>query len=193
MPKKFRPIEVIARSHEEFDALPLKGGVVHMDLGHLEEPRYNPRRRRAPEFMGLKVRIVLVHDADYDSSVKVQIRTASDVFALMEPLRDEAVETFWTIVLNTKLRVVGVCEIARGQIDGVAITPADVLRPVLAAGANRCIIVHNHPSGEAAPSPEDHDVTNRVVKAAKLLGMVVLDHCVVSRGGIISFNERGWM
>jgi len=191
---KFRPIEVVARSRSEFEALPRHGGIILWDPHYDEKPRRNPPRKpREPEFRGLKVRLVLVHDPDYDASARVQISNAVDVFELMKSLQDEGNETFWVVVLNTKLRVQGVCEVARGQVDQVLVTPADILRPVLAAGANRCIIVHNHPSGEPSPSQDDRSVTDRVAKAAKLLGMELLDHIIIAREGFVSFKDLGML
>ncbi|MCD6427798.1 MAG: DNA repair protein, partial [Caldisericaceae bacterium] len=53
------------------------------------------------------------------------------------------------------------------------------------------ILVHNHPSGSLKPSPEDRQITNRLVEIGKLVGIKILDHVIVSKKGYYSFNENG--
>lgn len=179
---KYKPIEMIAGSDAEFDRLPPAGGTAR---------RNPPRKKREVEFKGLQIKIALVRDPDYSASVKVLIRHSDDVYDLLRPLRDEVVETFWVLVLNSAMRVLGVCEIARGQVDQVTVTPADILRPVLAAGAMRFAIAHNHPSGEPVPSRADKELTERVKRAAEVLGMQMLDHVIIGDGGHLSFAAQG--
>ena len=55
------------------------------------------------------------------------------------------------------------------------------------------LVVHNHPSGDPEPSREDLEVTERLVRAGRLLGIPLLDHLVVAEGGYVSLRERGWI
>ena len=55
------------------------------------------------------------------------------------------------------------------------------------------VLAHNHPSGDATPSPDDMALTRRLVDAGRLLGMDVLDHIVIGDGWYVSFRERGWL
>jgi DNA repair protein RadC len=66
-----------------------------------------------------------------------------------------------------------------------------VFRPALREGAAALVVVHNHPSGDPAPSAEDREVTRRLVQAGALLGVPLLDHVVVAERGWVSLREQG--
>ena len=69
---------------------------------------------------------------------------------------------------------------------------AEVLRPAILANAPKIVLVHNHPSGDAAPSGADLEATRRIVAAAKLMDIMVQDHVIVARDGApVSFKRRG--
>ena len=71
------------------------------------------------------------------------------------------------------------------------VRPAEVLRPAVRDNAPSVIVVHNHPSGDPTPSPEDVSITKELLDAGKLLGVEVLDHLVIGSGGrYISLNEK---
>ncbi len=185
---RYRPEEYITSSDEEFEAIP----------GPIIVPVRNPPRRgrkssTLPEFKGLRVRIVLARDPDYNPRKAPQINSAQDVYNLMKPHADEVVENIWVLILNASHRVIGVYEVVRGQIDAVTVTPADILRAVLAAGARAFILVHNHPSGAAEPSGSDKMLTSRVKQAAEMIGIAMLDHVIIGYGEITSFADKGWL
>ena len=71
------------------------------------------------------------------------------------------------------------------------VRPAEVLRPAVRDNAPSVIVVHNHPSGDPTPSPEDVSITKELLDAGKLLGVEVLDHLVIGSGGrYISLNGK---
>lgn len=75
-------------------------------------------------------------------------------------------------------------EVASGGRHGAAVTPADVLRPLIRAGASALLLLHNHPSGDATPSHEDIVMTKALSAAGTLVGIPLLDHVVIGgRGG----------
>lgn len=116
------------------------------------------------------------HDTD-------QVRGPADVFRRMGPrLRDLPQEEFHALLLNTRQRVIREVLVTRGILDASLIHPREVFRPAVAEGAAGVILVHNHPSGDPTPSPEDRAVTRQLVEAGKTLGIPVLDHVVVGRG-----------
>ena len=86
-------------------------------------------------------------------------------------------------------------ELARGGKHGAALTPADLLRPLIRAGASAFILVHNHPSGDASPSAEDIHMTRAVAAVADLLGLPLLDHVIVAArgGGHRSLRDLGFV
>ena len=71
--------------------------------------------------------------------------------------------------------------------------PREVFRPALREAAAALVLVHNHPSGDPAPSREDREITDRLVRAGEILGVRVLDHVIVAERGYCSLREEGWM
>jgi DNA repair protein RadC len=83
--------------------------------------------------------------------------------------------------------------VALGSRSHVAARPREVFGPALQRGATALILVHNHPSGEVDPSPEDEDFTTAMSEAGRLLDIEVVDHLVVARRAYFSFREAGRM
>lgn len=136
-------------------------------------------------------RVSLVRD-ECNVEYGAQIRHSSDTINIINALiGDEVHEVVIALQLNTKNRVVGYSEVSRGGMAGSAVTPADVFRPALIAGASKIIVAHNHPSGEPRPSTEDVVFTKRLREAGELLGVQVLDHIIVGDGSYFSFVDEG--
>jgi hypothetical protein len=114
------------------------------------------------------------------------------VYALLRPdLEQQLQEIFVVVGLDVNGVLVCYREVARGQVDHVAVAPADVLRPVLIAGCKAFLVAHNHPSGNAKPSREDGALTERMKEASKpFAGLVFLDHLVIGKGEVYSFTEK---
>jgi DNA repair protein RadC len=98
---------------------------------------------------------------------------------LAQVLAHEAVEVFGVLCLNTRGRVLGWHEISRGALDGVWIHARDVFRTALISNAASVILAHNHPSGEADPSPDDLQMTKRLTDVGTRLGVPIVDHIIV--------------
>ena len=119
------------------------------------------------------------------------VRGPADVFRRMGPrLRDLPQEEFHTLLLNSRHRVVREVLVTRGILDASLIHPREVFRPAVAEGASGVILVHNHPSGDPTPSPEDRAVTRQLGAAGRALGIPVLDHVVVGRGRYVSLSAE---
>ncbi|HET9949722.1 MAG TPA: DNA repair protein RadC [Longimicrobiales bacterium] len=115
------------------------------------------------------------------------VRGPADVFARMGPrLRDVPQEEFHALLLNSRHRVVREVLVTRGTLDSSLIHPREVFRPAVGEGAAAVILVHNHPSGDPTPSPEDRAVTRQLAEAGRAVGIPVLDHVVVGRGAYVS-------
>ncbi|WP_129782660.1 RadC family protein [Peristeroidobacter soli] len=108
-------------------------------------------------------------------------------------LRDLPYEVFCCLLLDCRYRVLSFEELFRGTIDGAIVHPREVLRLALSRNAAALILVHNHPSGIAEPSPSDRNITVRLKDALALVDIKVLDHLVVGDGVCESFAERGWL
>jgi DNA repair protein RadC len=103
-----------------------------------------------------------------------------------------SVEEFWALGLDVRHRVQTEHCLARGSLTGVEIHPRDVFRPLIRQAAAAVIFVHNHPSGDPAPSRADVELTSRLREVGDLCGIPVLDHVVVGWEGYASLAERNW-
>ena len=104
-------------------------------------------------------------------------------------------EVVIAVALDGRNFVLGEFEVARGGRHGAALTPADVLRPLIRAGASAAILVHNHPSGDPSPSEQDRELTRALRSAGAVVGIPLVDHVVVASrgGGYVSFLQNGLM
>lgn len=100
-------------------------------------------------------------------------------------------ETFHVVLLDVRGRLLKVAQVAEGSLTQCPVSPRDALRPAVRDGAHGVVFVHNHPSGDPAPSPEDADLTERLRAAAEIVGVLARDHVIVAAGGYYSFVEAG--
>jgi DNA repair protein RadC len=102
-------------------------------------------------------------------------------------------EVFAVVLLDARHRIIREVEISRGSLTQSLVHPREVFAPALREAAASILLVHNHPSGDAAPSPEDHEVTRRLTRAGEILGIQVLDHVVIAGAQHLSFARAGWL
>lgn len=122
----------------------------------------------------------------------VPITSSRDVdVAVRSRLRGESREHFVAIPLDARNRPLAEIDVAVGGLTACALTPADVFREVLRWPASSVVFVHNHPSGDPTPSPEDVEVTERLRAAGRLIGVDVVDHVIIGESGYFSFLDRG--
>ncbi len=112
-----------------------------------------------------------------------KINSSEDVFEIIEPLvRGKQQEFFYVLLLDAKNRLVGQpVHVATGSHDRCPASPTEIFSPVVKRGCTAAIVAHNHPSGDPTPSRDDIAITIRLVDAAKILGVRLLDHIVVGR------------
>lgn len=101
-------------------------------------------------------------------------------------------EAFMVIFVNAKNKVLDFKIMQEGTIDRAVIYPRRIVEEALTRHAAGIILVHNHPSGDSAPSPEDRHLTRALLEAARTIDLRVLDHIVVGKEGYSSFRERGF-
>jgi DNA repair protein RadC len=99
-------------------------------------------------------------------------------------------ETFALITLDSRRRLIDYTELFRGTLDDATVHPREVVKETLARNAASVILVHNHPSGIAEPSPADEITTRRLKNALDLIDVRVIDHLIVGED-IYSFAEHG--
>lgn len=100
-------------------------------------------------------------------------------------------ERLQVMLLDTRNHVLGTVEIYRGSVNASQVRVAEVFKAAIRRNATALIVVHNHPSGDPTPSPDDVLVTRELVKAGQLIGVDVLDHVIIGQGRHVSMKERG--
>jgi DNA repair protein RadC len=95
------------------------------------------------------------------------------------------------LLLDTRSRVLSSPTVYVGSLNTSVIRVGELFRAAIKANAAAMIVVHNHPSGDPSPSPEDVNVTRQLVQAGKLLDIQLLDHIVIGRQRFVSLKERG--
>ena len=120
------------------------------------------------------------------------LRGAADVYRLMEPrMRDLVQEEFHALLLNAQHALIRDVTVTRGILDASLVHPREVFRAAVSESAAAVILVHNHPSGDPTPSPEDRAVTTQMEAAGQALGIPVLDHVIVAGSGYRSLTRGG--
>jgi DNA repair protein RadC len=105
-------------------------------------------------------------------------------------LGSEVVEVFGVLCLSTRCHVLGYHEVSRGTLDAALVHPREVFKPAVLTNAAALVIAHNHPSGDPTPSADDRLITDRLLRAAEIMGIPVLDHIIIgSAGRYYSFHE----
>lgn len=97
------------------------------------------------------------------------------------------VEEFWAVALSSEKSVIGSTCLFRGTVDLCLFHPRDVFRFGYIQNASSLLVAHNHPSGNAMPSPEDAEITQQLLKAADFLKLPVVDHLILSGDKFYSF------
>jgi DNA repair protein RadC len=120
------------------------------------------------------------------------LRSAEDVFRhFHQNLASEKRELFYVVLLNNKNRKIREVKISEGSLTASLVHPREVYNPVIRESAAAVIFVHNHPSGDPAPSPEDIEITRRLKEVGEVMGVRVLDHVVIGHERYFSFSDRG--
>ena len=123
-----------------------------------------------------------------------QFRCSEDVARLYMPkLNGEKREQFRILMLDRKNRFMRDDMVSKGSLDASVVHPREVFNLAVRYSAAAIICVHNHPSGDPQPSPEDRALTRRLVEAGETMGIPVLDHIIVGRNQYLSFKDEGWL
>lgn len=122
---------------------------------------------------------------------KVFIRSPEDVVRLVGlDMRGKEQEELWVLWLNVRNAVLGIDRLYKGSQDASSVRVGEIFARAIRKGANAVILVHNHPSGESAESPEDVSLTRAVIEAGRLLDIRVHDHIVIGRQDFSSIKKN---
>jgi DNA repair protein RadC len=123
--------------------------------------------------------------------VGIKILVPDDAYRAIRHYADRRQERFLSISLNGAHEIIAVRIVTAGLIDKTIVHPREVFSDPLSDRATAVIVAHNHPSGQMMRSPEDDEITRRLQKASKILGIRFLDHLIFSEDSYISYQKEG--
>ena len=159
----------------------------------LSEPELD-RLRLRPRAKGAVIALQKLTLREYPEFPAGKLADAETVAAVYEPrLCSLEHEVVIAIAVDGQNRMLAEFEVAKGGKHGAALTPADVLRPLIRVGASALILLHNHPSTDPTPSTEDIQLTKALRNAGMVVGIPLLDHVIIGArdGGHVSLRATG--
>jgi DNA repair protein RadC len=122
---------------------------------------------------------------------RAEIRSSRDVLELVgDEMRLYEEERFKILLLDTKNRLIRDETVSVGTLNASLVHPREVFRSAIRASAAAVIVCHNHPTGDCAPSRDDHETTRRIKEAGELVGIRLLDHVIIGDGDCYSFKDN---
>ncbi|MBE6318576.1 MAG: DNA repair protein RadC [Bacteroidales bacterium] len=129
---------------------------------------------------------------DEDAALDTQIKNSTDIYNMMRvKLQRLEYEEFWVLYLSRSNRVIFEECMSKGGVSGTVTDIRLILKRAIELLASGIILVHNHPSGNLRPSPDDDRITNKAKEAAKLLDINVLDHLIITPTDYFSYSDNG--
>jgi DNA repair protein RadC len=164
-------------------------GLTRIGVGDLRAVRGVGRARAAQVIAAVEFgRRTLVRDA----GERPRFKSPGALAAYLLPLYGASpVEQFGLVILDTKYRVIRTKLVSTGSLDSTVVHPREVFREAAANAAAAIILFHNHPSGDPTPSPEDFELTGRMVQAGEVMGIDVIDHIILADQNYYSLVESG--
>ena len=128
---------------------------------------------------------------------KIKILNSDDIYSVMQNvlLRENKIERnkehFWIIGLAQNNKLLYIELISLGTVNKTLVDPMEIFSIALQKRSVKIILVHNHPSGELAPSEADKDITDRLIQVGKIVNIDVIDHLIISEKSYLSFVDTG--
>jgi DNA repair protein RadC len=182
--KKYTAIDLATELLRRFESLK---GIAQADIVELQKISGIGRAKACQVMSAFELgkRVAI-----FSGNTKPVIRQPTDVFEYFSTQMSLLIrEEFLVVVLDTKNRLIKYEFISKGTLNASIVHPRDVFRIAIIHSAAAIILLHNHPSGDPAPSQEDIDLTRRLVEAGKLMGINVLDHLIIGGAKFTSMKE----
>lgn len=109
----------------------------------------------------------------------------------MEDMRHETQEVMKLVMINSRGKLIGENEVSKGTVNASIITPREIFIEALQRQAVAVVAIHNHPSGDPAPSEADIVLTQRIEQAGDIIGIKLLDHIIIGNNCYVSLREKG--
>lgn len=126
-------------------------------------------------------------------SKEADLCNPEEVYNMFRFLADEPKEEVWLALLDVKNRLILRTRLHIGTLDASVVGSRDVFAEALRVNASSIVLVHNHPSGDPTPSPEDVELTKRLKAAGKQMDVEVIDHVVIGGDDFASLHRLGLM
>ncbi len=128
------------------------------------------------------------------SSQKPSFKSSIDVYKYYNPrFYGLKKEKFLCVMLDARNRVFKETVVSDGTLTSSPVHPREVFRYAIKEAAASVLFIHNHPSGDPAPSKDDISITERLVKTGGIVGIKVLDHIIIGDGNYLSLMEKGYL
>jgi DNA repair protein RadC len=146
--------------------------------------------------VGIKAAIEMGRRIARDVHSRIPIKSPEDVVntvagITMEEMRYYDREHFRVIYLDRKGGLLSMEDISVGGLHSSLVHPREVFKTAVKKSAASMILVHNHPSGDPAPSQEDINITRRLIEAGKLMGIEIIDHVIIGDNKYCSLKAKG--
>jgi len=196
------PVDLIAiaLSRRAEDASPAEAGArdIYHELGGIVKVAdisgAELREQGLDEYEALRVLAIIElgrRAGRAEKGLHPEIDVPEDVYEVLEHLKHEKREHFVILMLDAKNQMIRRETVHIGTLNMSIVGPREVFRIAIREGASSIIVAHNHPSGDPTPSPEDLEVTRRLVEVGKLIDIPVVDHVIIGDPGSVSFVRRG--
>ncbi|NPV84774.1 MAG: DNA repair protein RadC [Anaerolineae bacterium] len=120
------------------------------------------------------------------------VQSPADVVALvMYEMSALTQEHLWVMVLDTRNRLISIERLYKGSLNTSMVRVGELFKAAIKLDAASVVVIHNHPSGDPSPSPDDIVLTRAIAQAGKLLDIELVDHLVIGHGRYVSLKERG--
>ncbi|QPQ34424.1 RadC family protein [Lysinibacillus sp. JNUCC-52] len=123
---------------------------------------------------------------------RFRIRSPHDAYEFLNDIQHLQQEHFVILGLNTKNEVLFRKTIFIGSLNASICHPREIMKELIKRSCASAILSHNHPSGDTTPSPEDIQVTERLIEAGLIIGIDIVDHIIVGSNKYLSMKEKGY-
>lgn len=186
----YKGVNVVAMAAELLAECGRLSGLARLPFSELAEQKGLGRAKAAELQACFELGRRVAESTEQDE--RPQIRCAADAAKLLVDMARLEQEEMRTLLLDTKNRVIRRPRVYQGSVHTTVVRIAELFRDAVRYHATALIVAHNHPSGDATPSPEDAAITREIVKAGELLDIEVLDHLVIGANGRhVSLKEHG--
>jgi len=131
-----------------------------------------------------------IYDALEKKALNFTIHKPEDISDLLKfDMQCLEQEELRIVILNTRNKVLKIVNLYRGTVHSSSVRIGEIFRPAIKENGSAIIVVHNHPSGDPSPSPDDLKLTKEIIQVGQLLDIQVLDHIIIALNGITSITR----